>query len=966
MFLGKWVMGQGATHVLADAASGTLLVAAPPVDRSDRFNAEGTAEAFTLRSGLDGRYVVRAGAGYAATATSSSAANWFTLRGASPSAAADAGSDGGSGILVVDLGTDPIHPGDTVWSVSGGGVVPIGGDSPPESARFQRVVVTVGVAEILAGGLANEPDLAWVDLHGTDFGSAGGLVDLSKSDLSHANLSSTTFARGTGFQKAVATGVDLRSATAPHAILGNAVLRQAHLDGARLREVDLSYADLTGATLVGADLSNSSNLAHAVLAGAVMTDAVLVGAANVYDTSFAGATMRGVDFTGSSVTGQMDLRGADLTGATLNNPVSGVDVYPDNLVIDARTTFAGAHLQRLDLSGYDLAYIDFSAADLTGCLLDRVVLDGANLGHAVLDGAMLRGGVGLHGANLSSASLRGADLTGAQLGAVGELFRVGSEDPAYADLLRALKASDAGTVSATFAKAHHPLDAPVDVRASTFTPERAWTVRGSGVGQSFSVLLEVLGQASALTVYQPSSPAVLTNAFMVDVDLTSANLYGVRASGAQIYAAEKESVHLNKAVVEGLQANNANLGFADFSQATLTGVNFDYAVLTGANFTGATVAVDPRGGQPSFNGANLQGADFTEATVRDAILSNAAVAVANPLDSNASAGVWLFSIPKAQSAVVTPELQAACDPFTISASLLPTMGLTGPVPQGVATAFGKGGVRLSPTALLAVLTVDVYWRVDDGADGWVVFRTVDDDYRPSLGVAPGTAYTVAAAFFLPLSLVGDCGNGAVVATVRTAFAAAGHALDAGATMATSMRPDAWQVIDGQTTYTLWLSFSSSVRGVDTRITVRPALASVVSVFGASSVPLSAVAGVSPVPTGGWRISNDAEDPFSTARGYIEFTVLPTPAGGLDVYGSQIRIVRSSSPGHEEFVNVPCEMTVLPNSVLSPSRTTICPNGASVGANTASGLPYAQWFWARFLSSPPFCVPDPDGNFICPT
>jgi uncharacterized protein YjbI with pentapeptide repeats len=959
VFLGKWVIAQGSTHVLADPVSGVLRVAAPPNDHTDRFNADGTDQVFRLRSGHDGRYVVRAGTTYAATSTSADTANWFTLRSAGAGAA----------VFVIDLGPDRAHPTNSAWSVAGGGVVPVDGASPPASSQFDQTAVTVGLAQILAQGITNEPDLSWADLHGTDFSRAKGLIDLSKSDLTGADLSGATFSSGTGFQKAVARGVDLRHATVPHAILGEAVLQQAHLDDAKLVGVDLSGADCTGATFARADLSDSTNLAHAVFAGTVMTDAVLVRAANIVATSFVGATLTRVDFTGASVTGTMDLSGADLTGATLNNPEGGgVDIYPGNLVIDAHTKFPRARIQRLDLTGYDLRKINFSGADLTGCLLDSTRLDGANLGFAVLDHTTITGGVGMHGTNLSSASLRQADLTGAQLGAVGEVFRMGSDKPGYAGFRAALDSADADAVAETFASCSYPLTKPVAVRQSTFAPDRVWLVQGSGVEQTFSVFLESMppgSTAMSLTVYQPTSPAVLTNAFLVDADLKSANLYGVRASGAQLYATQGRTVNLNKAIIEGLQANNANLGGVDLSQASLTGVNFDYAVLTGANLTGATISVDSTGGQPSFNGANLQGADFTGATLRDVILSNAAVAVPDPSDSAASAGVWLFSLPPDQAVIAVPELQAATKAFSVPTAVLPQMKATGAVPIGVATSFSKAGITLSGSALLAVLTIGVYWRVTDGSTSWVVFRTVDNDYSPALGVASGTAYTVSASFFLPLSLLTACGNGVVSASVRSAFDKAGHPLAATATMTTDMTPESWQVMDGTTTYTLWLSFSTSVRGVDTKITARPAIATVVSLFGGSSVPLSAVATVTPLRTKGWRVSNDAEDPFSSARGYIEFTALPSAEGGLDVYGRMIRIVRSSGPGQEEFVNVPCQTTILPATVLSPGGNTICPNGALVSANTTSGLPYDQWMWARFLSRPPFCVPDPDGNFICP-
>lgn len=958
MFLGKWTITQGATRVVVHPSTGALGVAAPPLDRSDRLNAYGTSAAFTLQSALDGRFVARTGQTYAATATPD-AAQYFTLRAA----------DQGGGSLVVDLGTTPGGPPTAVWNVVAGAVVPGDVAGPPPTTVFTRDVVTVGLATILAEGITHEPDLTWVDLHGTDLSGAGGIIDLTKSVLDHADLSATTFPRGTGFQAASAVGLDLRNTTIPHGLLGQMNLRSAHLDQAVLVGVDLSRTDLTGASLRGANLADSNNLAYALFEKADLTGASLRDAGNILDTSFTGACLAGVDFTGSSVTGRMDISGADLSGATLANPADRVTIYPDTLVINSTTRFPRAVIRYLDLRGYDLSGINFAGADLTGCLLDQTTLNGANLGYAILDGASITGGVGMHGTNLSSASLRRADLTGAQLGAIGQLFRVGSDQPGYAAFLTALRHGDPAGVAAAFQANKHPLNPPIAVQSSTFTPDIAWTVQSGGAAGQFRVLLEEAASMPTLGVYQPTSPAVLSNAFMVDVNLKGANLYGVRASGAQLYATAGNSVNLNRAKVDGLQANNANLGHIDLSQANLAGVNFDYAVLTGADFTGATIGLDGSGGQPSFNGANLQGASFASARLRDVILANAAVAVANPTDPASAAGVWLFSLPAQQAQLVTPELSAATKSFTLPAALIGTMGQTGPVPKGVAVAFAKAGITLSSQALLAVLTSDLYWQVSDPADPpatWAVFRTVDTEYRPALGVAAGTAYTVSASFYLPLSVQGSLGNGPVKEKVAQAFADAGHPLTPRASATTSLFHDAWQVIDGDVTYTLWLTFTSSVRGVDTKITARPSIATSVSVFGAAGLPLSQQGTVTPIRTGGWRIDNDAQDPFNAARGYIELTALPTPDGGLDVYGSMIRIVRSSGPGQQEYVNVPCQTTLLPQAVLAADDNTICPNGASVAANTSAALPFQQWSWARFLTSPPLCIPDPQGQFFCPT
>lgn len=966
-FLGKWTWTVGSDAVCIDPQTGALVVAAQPSDGSDRFNAYGNASAFTLQAS-NGDYVALNGTTYVADKASTDPINRFTLE-----------DDGSGASRVVDLGVSRVvdlgAADRRLWNRNGGKLEPLASSaSPPASTVFTTVVVTPGIEAILSSGFTSpQPDLSWVDLAGTDFTSAANL-DLTQADLSNADLSDAAFPQGTPFQTAVAPNATFAGASLVDCQFGSATLTSATFSKAKMSGVDLNGADLSRATLNEADLRQAANLANATFSDGTLQNADFGGTLNIYQTSFAGADLSGANFAGASVTGSMDITGANLTGATLCNPPDSVTVFPGYLRVDAKTNFSRATLTYLDFSGYDLTDLNFAHADLTGCKLDNAQLDRTNFGFATLDGASITGGVSMHGANLASASLRGADLTGAQLGAVSQLFRVGSTAAAYDAFLAALRNGDATGVKAVFDANKRPLTGAVTIRAMVFAPDTAWQVQDAS--NQYSVLLETLGGDTSLDVYQPTTPAVLANAFLVDIDLKAANLFGVRASGAQLYATAGNKVNLNQAKVNGLQANNANLGGIDLSQANLAGCNFDYAVLTGADLSGASLSVDANGGQPSFNGANLQGANLGSATVRDVILANAAVAVVNPHDPAAAAGVWLFGLGPEQASLIVPQLDAASpdpsatppDPehvFAIPIELLPTL-TTGSVPRGLVAAFAEAGIKLAPDALLIVLTTELFWQVRDGAASYVVFRSVDTDYRPALGVATGTSYTVSADFYLPLSVEASFRNGLAATSVRDAFASAGTPLGTAATVTTGQHPIVWQVITGADTYTLWIVFDSSVLGVDTTITARASIPNVISMFGESSIALSTRASITRIGSGGWTIDNDAENPFNTARGYIEFNVLPNAGDGLDVYGSVIRIVRASAPGVQEYTNIPCAPTQLSIRELGAAANTVCPNGATVAANQGDGLPFEQWLWASYLPRPPVCVPDPQGKFFCPT
>jgi uncharacterized protein YjbI with pentapeptide repeats len=960
-FLGKWVWTSGNDSVQLDATTGALVVGAEPGDGAHRFNAYGTLESFTLQAS-NGKFVALKGTAYVADRSATDPVNRFTLSGDRPAA------------HVVDLGPPGATSPHQLWNRNGTAIAPIAASvAPPETAQIVTTVVTEGIDALLEGGVSS-PDLSWAILRGVDFGSAPS-VDFNTADLRHTDFTGSEIPPGTPFHHADASAADFTDAVLEDCDLGSATLTSADFTRAKMAGADLSGAVLTGATLTDADLRNTANLAQARFDGATLIRTDLRDAPNIFETSFANAKLNGARFDGASVTGWMDLTGADCTDVRLFNPPDATTVFPNCVRVDAKTNFHGAQLRYLDFTGYDLADVNFAHADLTGCKLDGAALDRTNFGFATLDRATFTGGISMHGANLANSSLRGADLTGAQLGAVTQLFRVGDDSRDHGVFLAALRTSDVAGVGAVFDRNKRPLSGTVSVRAMVFAPDTAWQVQDAA--HLYLVFLEPVGAGKSLVVYEPSAPAVLANAFMVDVNLKSANLFGVRASGAQLYATAGGKVNLNKANINGLQANNANLGGIDLSEAYLAGCNFDYAVLTGAKFIGATLTVDANGGQPSFNGANLQGAKFDKAILKDVIFANAAVAVARPGNPTAVAGVWLFDLSAEQAELLVPQLQAASvdpaakpgDPqhvFTAPTELLATMDATGPVPKGLRAAFKAASLTLADSALLVVLTTELFWLVGTGRTQSAVFRSVDRQYRPALGVSTDGEYTVDADFYLPLSVEASLRNGPATISVVEAFKAAGHPLAAGATVTTSQHPVVWQVVSGTDTYTLGIAFDSTIAGVDTKITVRPSIPNVISTFGQVSIALSNQSVITRLDGGGWKVDNDAGNPFNPARGYIEFTVLPTAQGGLDVYGSLIRIVRATGQGAQEFTNIPCEITRLTVDELAGSGTTVCPNGATVTANQGDRLPFARWMSARYLPRPPVCVPDPQGKFFCPT
>ena len=976
-FFGKWTFSQSGVWVQIDPASGLLSVSADASDGRTQFNGYGTDEAFVLQ-GNNGLYVTSTGGDYAANAKRNDALNQFKLV---------AGT--GGAVYVRDLGVDGAGP-QFDWNNENGKLRQVAIENPPASASFTQKIVTPSLAKLKNGGFTSPtPTLAWAFLEDADFSKS--FITFSNCNFDHANLEKAKFAKSVSFDKCSGPGANFRSAQLVAAGFDKAQLQGADFTLVVANGAFFTGTNFDGATLIEAKLMQSYFTA-ATFRGAHVERADFSKAVVFSNTDFTGAFAQGANFADSSVTGPLKFLGADLTGATLNKGTT-TKIKAKMLAFDTRTNLTSATIQAVDLSDYDLSNMIFSHADLTGCHLDRCQLVNAEFGYATLDSVTLTGGISMQGVNFSNANLKGADLTGAQMGAISLLFLVASDNPEYGPLLTALKAPDSEAVRGIFKSNGVDLLGPVSVLPTPFsTPNTSWQVEvTTPVALAYTVQVDTGG----LGVYQATVPATLLNAFMVNVNLTGANLFGVRASGVQLYATAGKSVNLNRARLNGVQFNNANLGNIDLSQAVLPGVNFDYAMLTGANFNGAQMFVDARGGQTTFNGANLQGAKFPDASLNNVVMTNAAVSVSSPLDAARYAGVWLFNLSAQDAALIIAELDAASpDPkapanapkhqFNVPIAVLPDLSVSGTIPAKLRKAFGDAHITLSAAALLTVAMNSVYWKILDGATSYVVFPSCNDDYQPALGVAPGELFTTNAEFYLPLSLEPQLVVGAVPADIAAAFAKAGYPLTENATVGVGLHPTAWQVVDTTPAqdaesaeaealaanvvmvYSMWLNLQSGST-CSYVLTVRPAIASTINAFGNVSLALSQRTTITRLASTsqlkGWKISNDADNPFNPVKDYIEFQAFTNAKGGLDVYGSMIRIVRLATPTQLTYFNIPCSITTLPQTVLKPNC--ICPNSNTAATNAANGLPFGAWMWARYLPSPPLCIPDPSGGYLCP-
>lgn len=957
IFIGKWSFVQGTNNVFINT-SGVLGLGATPGAGDTHFNAYGSAAGFSLQ-GPNGLFVAPSNGGYAAIRAATDPLTLFTLE-----------NDNAGNVRVVDLGINGAGATQYYWNVSGTTLtaLPKTG-SPPATTLFQQTIVTPGIETILAEGFSSpQPDLVWVNIAGTDFRTATGIIDFTQSNLAHADLSNTIFDPGTAFDGSSGPYANFTRARLADCSIGSSSFPNSIFTSADMRAIQLDGSDFSNAVMTSANMRSAGNLAHAKFIGATLRFVDFTDTGNILDTDFTNADLTGALFTGASVTGTMTISGANLTDAALNNPKDSVTIFPGFIVLDGKTNFTGAYIQYLDFTGYTLNDMIFTGADATGCKFTRASMIGIDMAFATLDYADFTGTVLLHGANLSNASLKGADLTNAQLGALSARFAVASGSPNYTKLLNGLKDDNTVAVQQVFADNGYTLAGTITITPSSYS-QTSWTVQATAPQpQSYTIQQQSIGGTPTLVVYTVTTPAVLSNAFMVSVKLTAANMIGVNASGASIYGIAGVNPDMKSALLQDAQFSNANLSNADFSSANMGGVSFDYAILTNSIFQNAQLITSSSGTRASFIGTNLQSTKFDGATIANVAFTNAAVCVANPANPAVSAGVWLFDVPQEAQALILPELEAAATgQFTLANQALDYLQTPGVVSPVLINAFKAKNVTLTDDAILSVMGSGLYWQLADGATKYVIFQSYQSStYAPALGVNTGTAYTTTAKFYLPLSIEKSLKNGTVDPVVVAAFKAAGHPISRTSQITVAQHPTDWQIINGAPTYAVYSLWLAVMSNAGLTITVRPAIPNLIAAFNASSIALTQRATITALSTkNGWSVSNGAEDPYNPVKNYITFNMIQSTApASFSAYGAVMRIARLKAPGELAYFNITAGLTNLTQEQLSAPGN-VCPNGDFAKTNLTNGLPFAQWLRASAAPRPPQCIPDPGGFFACP-
>ncbi len=383
--------------------------------------------------------------------------------------------------------------------------------------------------------------------------------DLSKTDLTSANLS-TTYFYDADFSGATMSYVNIQNSYLVRASITDANLNYANLTGTEIHDIDFSntvmmYADLTGVTMYNVDLSESFLF---------YSDMSTIPGA-IHNSTFSNCDLSHARMDSMNLTGVIfygtNLIFTSLESAIIQDAFFGLNSWHQSIWVDGAVydhdpmmgpcelgpyaNCAGADLSHMNLSGMDLTGIDLRGANLQNAIFDYATLDKADLSSTVAMNATFihtgmnntylrnvefnRGGCpgGYCGAaNLSNAHLRNADLTNAMLTNV-DLTNAAIPN---ADL------TDANLINANL--------------------------------------------TDALLFF-----ANLNNADLIQANLNNANLYDADLTDATLFAVDLTNADLTLADLTNAGLNGADLTNAILDSATVTNADFSNTIWSNTIWT---------------------------------------------------------------------------------------------------------------------------------------------------------------------------------------------------------------------------------------------------------------------------------------------------------------------------------------------------------------------------------------------
>ncbi|MCB1057389.1 MAG: pentapeptide repeat-containing protein [Acidobacteria bacterium] len=613
---------------------------------------------------------------------------------------------------------------------------------------------------------------------------------------------------------------------------------------------------------------------------------------------------------------------------------------------------------------------DHSGQDLKGHNFADQDLRGANFTGAQLQGAVFSG-----------AKLEGADFTLTQLGAASvseratSFSRAGLKDACFqnAQILRTdFQFADLECTSFTNTDLSTAVFGPILKAADPTGPCRTSFV-GSTLGCEFIPQWKDLdlSQANLQNCSDRLQGIDLSDGSLARVVFSGLDLQDTRFERAKLTGAYFLNSNLHRAVFSG-----ADLRLAQLSRSNASEAVFDnQTLLSGAHLSG----VDLQGA--NLNSAVLQAADgFPAADLSLAFMPDAVLTDAKLTGVNFSQGSFYGSLAKADNATL--------EQADFTNANLGSLDLT----QG-----RLAGAKLDAANLVnAVLTGADLRPTTGGIGASLVSANLQgaNFEGAKLGSANLANAAVALDEGVPLfqaatSISADLDRRELSAEVVQAFAAGGRQLVSCTNPQVQVDSPGieWQIWltsavgpgDGQapkfskfllkksgatievkgllstTTPTLLFTVAAAyVDSLDDGLLASGLLAE----FGAADYRLPGCSNpwiTVDAPGSRWRLRETLDAATVTGLGYTGYSLI-VEGDAIQVYGSEITVIRPDGNGSLSIVPVPVKPTVLSADAFNDSTT--CPNQHSYGANVASGTSWKEMMTAVKPPSPPSCIPSP--------
>lgn len=637
-----------------------------------------------------------------------------------------------------------------------------------------------------------------------------------------------------------------------------------------------------------------------------------------------------------------------------------------------------------DISSYACAHVTHSGTDYSGRSLVGEDFAGKSLVNANFSGS------DVSGANFEGADLTGADFTGATLAQGPEAQEM--SDFTSATLTNAcfnavsIKGSpSAPGASFQFANLNCTAITQTDITAALFGPSIRAATPGGNCRSSFAGTLmncEFLAQwkdldlsyANVAVCKDKLAGLDLSDALMSGVQFQYMNLAATNFTGATL-----DQTNLYSADLTGALFNGANLKLATLSSVQAKNAQFkNQAQLSGATLSYGNFQ------EAFFNGAVLQAADgIPAATLSFAVLENADFSGAEMIGVNMS-GATLDQATLIKSATIQ---NANFSNATLSNIKLQSAKLSGVVFDyaDLIDADFTGATFLAGDNYRAASLVKANLQ---GAD--FTQSNLDGVNMTNAAVALADGVPLFAIGSDVSGLTGDLNSGNLTAELNNAFEQNGYALQYCTSPQLSVLNSGhrWNIrIHGlvpKSGYSDYLLISQtggvSVSGVSTRnggsITHLFDIAGdFTDALNNGEIPRAVFAGFTDnqqaLPRCSdpsiaatrsqsyWTLTTNQVSATAPVVGYTGFRINPRQDQTLKVYGTVVMTVYQGPDGRLTWTPFSVQQTQIDVNYLSDQ--TVCPNGATYGANQQAGVSFEDMMTAPAPPAPPACAP---GSGMC--